>query len=114
MTMQSSPHTWPGWVELFNSWWRGDVPIGGVLLSVVMAVLRVAYTGGGWRKTLLEGLICGALTLTAVSALEHFSLSKSLTPAIGGLIGFIGVEQIRRFALRFVGKRFSKDSNDGN
>lgn len=112
--MQNSPYTWSGWVELFQSWWRGDVPIGGVLLSVVMAVLRVAYTGGGWKKTFLEGLICGGLTLTAVSALDYFSLHKDLTPAVGGLIGFMGVEQIRRLAFRFVGNRLDGGHRNEN
>lgn len=106
MRMHNELHTWADWIELFNAWWRGDVPLGGVLLSVVMAALRVAYTGGGWKKTFLEGLTCGALTLTAVSALEYFDLPQQLTLAIGGLIGFIGVEQIRALALRFVGNRF--------
>ncbi|MCW6605886.1 phage holin family protein, partial [Yersinia ruckeri] len=48
MKMHNELHTWADWIELFNAWWRGDVPLGGVLLSVVMAALRVAYTGGGW------------------------------------------------------------------
>jgi lambda family phage holin len=98
MRIHNEPQSW---AALFQAWWRGDVPIGGVLLSVVMAALRVAYTGGGWKKTLLEGLTCGALTLTAVSALEYFDLPQQLTLAVGGLIGFIGVEQIRALTLRF-------------
>ncbi|CND56097.1 MULTISPECIES: phage holin, lambda family [Yersinia] len=113
MRMHNEPHTWNDWGELLYAWWRGDVPLGGVLLSVVMAGLRVAYTGGGWKKTLLEGLTCGALTLTAVSALEYLDLPQQLTLAVGGLIGFIGVEQIRAFALRIVGNRIggSDDTN---
>ncbi|EDV0859031.1 phage holin, lambda family, partial [Salmonella enterica subsp. enterica] len=30
MKMHFDPHSWDSWSELFQSWWRGDVPIGGV------------------------------------------------------------------------------------
>ncbi|WP_447870693.1 phage holin family protein [Serratia fonticola] len=33
------------------AWWRGDEPIGGVVMAVVMAVLRMAYAGSGWKET---------------------------------------------------------------
>ncbi|HGM7057423.1 TPA: phage holin, lambda family [Serratia marcescens] len=112
MKMTNNPHDWPDWIALLQSWWRGETPIGGVLLAVITAVLRMAYTGGGWKKTALEGLLCGALTLTAVSALEYFDLPKSLSPAVGGAIGFIGVEQFRVFVLRFFGNRFGIGDNN--
>ncbi|MEI7252822.1 phage holin, lambda family [Pectobacterium versatile] len=112
MKMQNNIHTWADIWELFRSWWNGDVPLGGVLLSIVVTGLRVAYTGGGWKKMLLEAALCGALTLTIVSALEYLNLPKSLTMAIGGSIGFIGVEQIRGVALRFLGNRFGGGNAD--
>ena len=80
--------------------------MGAVLLSVAMAVLRIAYVGGGWKKMVLEGLMCGAMTLTAVSALEYFSLPQSLSIAIGGALGFVGVEQVRTVATRVFNVRF--------
>ncbi|MBJ2466118.1 phage holin family protein, partial [Salmonella enterica subsp. enterica serovar Albany] len=45
--MPHSPNTWPDWLELFQSWWRGDTPLGAVIMSIVMAGLRIAYFGGG-------------------------------------------------------------------
>ncbi|EAA2705362.1 phage holin, lambda family, partial [Salmonella enterica subsp. enterica] len=24
MKMHNDPHSWQGWLELFQSWWRGD------------------------------------------------------------------------------------------
>lgn len=106
MKMQNSINTWADVWELFRAWWNGDVPLGGVLLSIVITILRVAYTGGGWKKMSIEGALCGALTLTAASALDYFGLPKTLTVALGGTIGFIGVDQIRAVALRFLGNRF--------
>lgn len=74
MKMPHNPNTWPDWLELFQSWWRGDTPLGAVLMSLFMAGLRIAYFGGsgGWKKKTLEILLCGALTLTFSSALEYF------------------------------------------
>ncbi|SUG69810.1 phage holin, lambda family [Salmonella enterica subsp. enterica] len=30
MKMHNDPHSWQGWLELFQSWWRGDTPLGAV------------------------------------------------------------------------------------
>ncbi|EBY7457817.1 phage holin, lambda family, partial [Salmonella enterica subsp. enterica serovar Saintpaul] len=83
MKMHNDPHSWQGWLELFQSWWRGDTPLGAVLMSLFMAGLRIAYFGGsgGWKKKTLEILLCGALTLTFSSALEYFGWPKSLSVA---------------------------------
>ncbi|EAW6601180.1 phage holin, lambda family, partial [Salmonella enterica] len=55
MKMHNDPHSWQGWLELFQSWWRGDTPLGAVLMSLFMAGLRIAYFGGngGWKKKTL-------------------------------------------------------------
>lgn len=106
MKMHNDPHSWTEFIDLLQSWWRGDTPMGAVLLSIVMAVLRIAYGGGGWKKMVLEGLMCGAMTLTAVSALEYFNLPQSLSIAIGGALGFVGVEQVRTVATRVFNVRF--------
>jgi lambda family phage holin len=106
--MNNTPDTWPDWLEIFYRWWRGETPVGAVLIAVGMAALRIAYTGGGWRKMVLEGLLCGALTLTVASALEHLTWPRSLSIAIGGGIGFIGVDVLRAFALRFIDNRLGK------
>jgi len=106
MKMNNDPHSWPDIYELLQSWWRGDTPVGAVLLAVVMAGLRIAYSGGGWKKMLLEGLLCGALTLTAASGLEYLSIPKTLSIGIGGGIGFIGVEQFRKLLLNILAIRF--------
>lgn len=96
------------WLELFQSWWRGDTPLGAVIMSIVMAGLRIAYFGGGggWKRKTLEILLCGALTLTFASALEYVGWPKSLSVAIGGGVGLIGVDAIRGAAMRVIGNKF--------
>ena len=50
------PHNPNTWLELVQSWWRGDTPLGAVIMSIVMAGLRIAYFGGGggWKRKTLE------------------------------------------------------------
>lgn len=112
MKMHNDPHSWPDFLELLHSWWRGDTPQGAVLLSVIMAGLRIAYGGGGWKKMLLEGLLCGALTLTVASGLEYLSIPKNLSVGIGGGIGFIGVEQFRKLIINIINIRFGGGNAD--
>lgn len=100
------PHKEPStWIEIYRQWSSGEIPITGAALAIVIAMLRVAYGGGGWKETLLEGSICGLLTLALSSTLEYFGVHPNLTPAIGGAIGFIGVKQVRAFALRYVSNK---------
>lgn len=105
--MNTAPHSWPEMLDLFHQWWRGDTPTGAVLFSVVMAALRMAYFGGGggWKKKILEMLLCGALTLTFSSALEYLGLPKTLSVAFGGGIGLTGVDTIRALAMNYLAKR---------
>ncbi|WP_241610276.1 phage holin, lambda family [Rosenbergiella epipactidis] len=110
MKMNNDPHTVSEWGRLLHSWWSGDTPVGAVIMAVVMSALRIAYTSGGWKKMLLEGLLCGALTLTFASAFEYLNLPKTLSVGIGGAVGFIGVDSIRAFAMRFIGNKLG-DSN---
>ena len=108
MKMHNAPHSWPDLLELLQSWWRGDTPLGAVVMSIIMAGLRIAYfgCGGGWKRKTLEILLCGALTLTFASALECVGWPKSLSVAIGGGVGLIGVDAIRGAAMRVIGNKF--------
>ncbi|HFZ2331079.1 TPA: phage holin, lambda family [Citrobacter freundii] len=114
MKMHNDPQSWPDFLELFQSWWRGDTPLGAVLMSLIVAGLRVAYFGGNGskKKKALEILLCGALTLTISSALEFLGLPKSLSVGIGGSVGLIGVDAIRSFAMRFIGGRVGGSDNE--
>ncbi|WP_226020179.1 phage holin, lambda family [Serratia symbiotica] len=112
MKMNNNPHDWPDWIVLFQSWWRGETPIGGVLVSILITLLRVAYTGGGVRKMLLEGALCGALTLTAASCMGLVGLPPAATIALGGAIGFIGVEKVRSVLIRVLNQRLGVSDDD--
>ncbi|MHB2093352.1 phage holin, lambda family [Pantoea dispersa] len=109
--MHNNLNSWPALEALIQSWWRGETPVGAILLAMFMAVLRIAYTGGGWKRMILEGLLCGALTLTVASGLAYLDWPRTATIAIGGAVGFIGVDSLRAFALRFINNRLG-DKNE--
>lgn len=66
-------------------------------MAFLMAILRMCYAGEARGKTFIEGFLCGALTLTAVSAMNYFNIPSNLTVAIGGFIGFVGVRKISHY-----------------
>ncbi len=113
MKMPHNPNTWPDWLELFQSWWRGDTPLG--CSHVVMHgwfTHRLLWWWWRLEEKTLEILLCGALTLTFSSALEYFGWPKSLSVAIGGGVGLIGVDAIRGFAMRLIGNRLGVGSDN--
>lgn len=111
--MPYNPNNWPGWIEVIQGWWHGETPVGAVLMAFLVAILRIAYTGGGRKKIVLEGLLCAALALTVASGMEYAAWPKSLSVAVGGSIGFIGVDALRAFVMRFIGNRLGT-GNDNN
>lgn len=49
MKMHNNPYSWTDLFELLQGWWRGETPMGAVLMAIIMATLRIAYTGGDWE-----------------------------------------------------------------
>lgn len=107
--MSGEFNSWLHLMRILNSWWRGETPLGGVVMAIVMATLRIAYTGGSRKKMILGGLLCGALTLAFVSCFEYMHLPKVLSIAIGGGIGFVGVDALRSVLLKVIKCRFGVD-----
>ena len=105
MNMPDKPDTW----TFAFAWLSQHFPlIGAALLSAAMAVLRITYGGGTRRQMLVEGAICGGLTLTMISGLEFFGLPQSMSTFVGGWVGFLGVEKIRVIADRFTDFKLPK------
>ena len=77
-------------------------------LSVAVAVLRVIYGGGGSRQMVLEGLLCGLATLSLVPLLQWLGLPSNMATFAGGMVGFVGVEKLREYADRIIGKKIDK------
>ncbi|WP_426149634.1 phage holin, lambda family [Pseudomonas sp. DC3000-4b1] len=74
------------------------------LLAGTISALRVIYRQGSLRRTLVEALLCAALTLAASSGLALLDIADSAAPFVGGLVGLLGVEAIRALTLRLLGR----------
>ncbi len=81
----------------------------GAAMAVVIAYLRVMYDGRETHRVrvLLEALLCGALSLCATSVIAWMALPEDLAIAVGGAVGFIGVNELRDRILRFLDSRQS-------
>ena len=81
--------------------------IGGVLMAILTAVLRVVYDKEETRLTriLLEALLCGALTVAGGSAIEAMGFGRGWYLFIGGTFGFMGSQWIRIFAKRLFDRK---------
>lgn len=82
----------------------------GAIMAFVISILRVIYDREetSFVRIILEGLICGALSLTFGSLVGALGFSDSMQLAIGGAIGFMGVTQIRLWFIRKVDKELEK------
>jgi lambda family phage holin len=104
MKMPDRPETWAAAL----AWLQTVAPsLYAFGLSVTIAVLRVVYGGGSKRQMILEGLLCGLITLALVPLVEYFGLPQSMATFIGGACGFIGTEKLRDLAVRWGEKKAS-------
>lgn len=105
MKMDQDPSLWAA----FIAWMASHHPqIYAFGLSVAIAVFRVVYGKGGWRQMVLEGALCGLATLTLVPLLAYLGLPDSMATFAGGAVGFIGVEKLREYADRLIGRKIDK------
>jgi len=86
---------------LSNPLWQGAI------MATVISGLRVLYEAKetSKRRILLESLICGGLSLSASSVIEWMEWPSSLSVAVGGAIGFVGVTVIREMIVKFLGRK---------
>ncbi|EHN6577938.1 phage holin, lambda family, partial [Salmonella enterica subsp. enterica serovar Anecho] len=47
--MNNVPHNWHDWWLMVRGWINGDIPLDSLLMTAVIAALRVFYTGKSWR-----------------------------------------------------------------
>lgn len=83
-----------GWLQSISP------ALAAVVLSVVTAGLRVVYGGGTYRQMFLEAMLCGAVTLALVPLLQWLGMPDNMATFAGGMTGFVGVEELRRWAIR--------------
>ncbi|EMN8069113.1 phage holin, lambda family [Escherichia coli] len=112
--MQSTPHNWSDWLAIIKDWLRGDIPLDSLLMTAVIAALRVFYTGRSWRRLLLEVPLCCLLAVAAFTLIKPVPvawLTEDWRVGIGAAIGLIGVEHIRALGV-FITKKFAGKNDE--
>jgi lambda family phage holin len=96
------------WASLL-AWLSTIAPsVSAPILSVMIAVARVIYGGGGRRQMIMEGLLCGLVTVSLVPLLEFLGFPSNMATFAGGAVGFIGVEKLRDYADRLISEKVDK------
>ncbi|ATZ96711.1 phage holin, lambda family [Dickeya fangzhongdai] len=105
----------PGfWADIATGLKNSLPQISGATLAVIICYGRLIYDGVERKNKWIEGVLCGALSLGISSALDVVGLPISMSPFIGGMVGFIGVEKLRGIAIRAISRRVGADDGDSN
>lgn len=100
--MPDRPETW-AWLI---AWLEHHHPLlYAAALSASLAAARFIYSGGGIRRALGEGFICGLITLAASNGLGLFGIPLEAAPFFGGMIGLLGAEGVRTGLKRFATRK---------
>lgn len=97
-------------VEQLKTFLENTPPwVGGALMAIVISALRVVYDREetSFIRITLESLICGALSVSAGSALDAMGYGQNWYLFCGGVIGFMGSQSIRVIANKFFASKVS-------
>lgn len=83
----------------------------GAFMATVIAFLRALYDKKEPKvaRVILEAFLCGALALCCSSIVDVLGMPQSAGVTIGGAVGFIGVQSLRDFLVKFINRRIDKE-----
>ncbi|MFP1759829.1 phage holin, lambda family [Lonsdalea quercina] len=110
MRMQNNDYGF--WADIANSLKNSWPQLFGAILAVLIRYGMLIYNGTEKKNEWIEGVLCGLLTLAITTALDVFGLPITVSPAIGGAIGFIGVKKLSQMAVNAFNKRFGVGDED--
>lgn len=65
-------------------------------LAGVVAMVRGMYNGGGWKKTMLDGVMCAFFGWFAKDLLAMAGMNPDFSYLTSVVIGYIGVETLSK------------------
>lgn len=76
-------------------------------LAALLSYLRVLYDDKEprWDRRLIEASLGGVLVFSFGVGAEKFGLGGGYSYAVGGFVGVLGVDQVRRFASRWAERK---------
>lgn len=91
MKMKENPDVWDQ-VFAYLSQYKDQ----GVFASLagLVAILRGMYNAGGWKKTLLDGVLCAFFGFFAKDLLAFMGMNPDLSYITSVMIGYWGVERV--------------------
>lgn len=93
MKMKENPDVWDR-VLMYLSQYK-DQGIFAALAGSV-AILRGRYNGGGWKKTIFDGLMCAIFAWFVKDLLALLGLNPDLAYLTSVFIGYIGVDALSK------------------
>ncbi len=93
MKMKENPDVWDQ-VLMYLSQYK-DQGIFAALAGSV-AILRGRYNGGGWKKTIFDGLMCAIFAWFVKDLLALLGLNPDLAYLTSVFIGYIGVDALSK------------------
>lgn len=93
MKMKENPDVWDQ-VLMYLSQYK-DQGIFAALAGSV-AILRSRYNGGGWKKTIFDGLMCAIFAWFVKDLLALLGLNPDLAYLTSVFIGYIGVDALSK------------------
>jgi len=83
----------------------------GVFMAIIVSILRVVYDRKetSRMRILLEAILCGCLTLASASIIKWLGWPDEIIITVGGIIGFIGVMELRRLGIKYIDHFGPKD-----
>lgn len=99
--MPNNPVNWSEIMTNLPPW------IGGAVMAVMVSILRIIYDHEetSFQRIMLESFICGALSVSAGSALNAMGYGQNWYLFCGGFIGFMGSQSIRALANKLLDRK---------
>ncbi|MEY0017458.1 phage holin, lambda family [Providencia rettgeri] len=91
--MKDTPELWEQVFNLLSQYKEQGILAG---LAGTVAVLRSMYNGGGWKKTLLDGVMCAFFGWFAKDLLAFVGVNPDFAYLASVFIGYLGVETLSK------------------
>lgn len=100
MKMKENPDIWEQ-IFMYLSHYKEQCVFAS--LAGLVAILRGIYNGGGWKKTLLDGVLCAFFGFFAKDLLAFMGMNPDMSYISSVMIGYWGVERVSNIVKKKAG-----------
>lgn len=97
------------WKDLLTAITSSNVWLGGIM-AVLMTYFRNLYDDEHKtnKRQIAECFISGGITLSITTVLDIFGIPSTASVCIGGAVGLLGVDHIRKLMRSYINSRIKK------